>query len=353
MNCRIESGTNALPLRSAPCLRAATTPSPSPNARARRRRARRWSPRIFSAARPCSCSARRRCCWSSRKATRGASPCTAARSLPRRPTERASSAAATTAKWSRPMPQAKAERSPPTRSGAGSITSRSGPDGAVAWSAGKTAFAQSQGVARIRGALDRRRPRLSAERLSARGRALQRRDAVVSECAAGGAGNARMEGLASRRDSQSRRPLSGHDDAGADAARLAPRRPQAHAHVRLCGAGDLAWLDGRRRLARDLRRAAAHPLAVPDAKTARWARSRAYWRRQSTASRSSPATRSGTSSPPATPTAWCSSRASRTAPRSWPKIRARRPVSALAWSADGMLLAFGTEDGEAGVIDLA
>ena len=29
------------------------------------------------------------------------------------------------------------------------------------------------------------------------------------------------------------------------------------------------------------------------------------------------------------------------------------PVTALAWSADGKLLAFGTEDGEAGVIDFA
>ena len=29
------------------------------------------------------------------------------------------------------------------------------------------------------------------------------------------------------------------------------------------------------------------------------------------------------------------------------------PVSALAWSADGLLLAFGTENGEAGVLDLA
>ena len=29
------------------------------------------------------------------------------------------------------------------------------------------------------------------------------------------------------------------------------------------------------------------------------------------------------------------------------------PVSALAWSADAKLLAFGTENGEAGVIDLA
>ena len=28
------------------------------------------------------------------------------------------------------------------------------------------------------------------------------------------------------------------------------------------------------------------------------------------------------------------------------------PVTALAWSADGILLAFGTESGEAGVIDL-
>jgi hypothetical protein len=29
------------------------------------------------------------------------------------------------------------------------------------------------------------------------------------------------------------------------------------------------------------------------------------------------------------------------------------PVTALAWSGDGRLLAFGTEDGQAGVLDLA
>lgn len=29
------------------------------------------------------------------------------------------------------------------------------------------------------------------------------------------------------------------------------------------------------------------------------------------------------------------------------------PVTALAWSADGLLLAFGTESGEAGMLDLA
>jgi len=28
------------------------------------------------------------------------------------------------------------------------------------------------------------------------------------------------------------------------------------------------------------------------------------------------------------------------------------PVTALAWSSDGKLLAFGTEDGSAGIIDL-
>jgi len=29
------------------------------------------------------------------------------------------------------------------------------------------------------------------------------------------------------------------------------------------------------------------------------------------------------------------------------------PVTAMAWSADGTLLAFGTENGEAGIVDLA
>jgi hypothetical protein len=29
------------------------------------------------------------------------------------------------------------------------------------------------------------------------------------------------------------------------------------------------------------------------------------------------------------------------------------PITALAWSADGALLAFGTENGEAGILDLA
>ncbi len=57
------------------------------------------------------------------------------------------------------------------------------PDGAVAWSAGKTAFVpQRQGRGEIlRRALDRRRAGVCAKGPAAGGRALQRRDAVVSQ----------------------------------------------------------------------------------------------------------------------------------------------------------------------------
>ena len=89
------------------------------------------------------------------------------------------------------------------------------------------------------------------------------------------AGNAGMEGLASRRDRQSRRPLSGHDHAGADAAWLAARRPQAHAHVGLRRAGDVARLDRGRRLARHFGRERSSSCGRSRARTGRWARSRA------------------------------------------------------------------------------
>ena len=54
----------------------------------------------------------------------------------------------------------------------------------------------------------------------------------------------------------------------------------------------------------------------------------------------------------ATPTGSSSSCASRTAPRCWRASPRPRRSPALAWSAAGNMLAFGTEDGEAGVIDL-
>jgi len=48
-----------------------------------------------------------------------------------------------------------------------------------------------------------------------------------------------------------------------------------------------------------------------------------------------------------------SSCGSRMAPRCWRTSPAVAPITAIAWSATGRLLAFGTEAGEAGVIDLA
>ena len=78
------------------------------------------------------------------------------------------------------------------------------PDGAVAWSAGKTARPSCgrRKLARIRSSFDRRRTGFSTQGLSPCHRSLQRRYALVSQCPAGRAGKARMEGLASRRHRQ-------------------------------------------------------------------------------------------------------------------------------------------------------
>src|SRR6185437_8519765 len=70
------------------------------------------------------------------------------------------------------------------------------------------------------------------------------------------------EGVASQRRLQPGRQVPHHQHAGADAARLAPCRRQAHAHVGLFGAGALARLDRGRQIPRDLRLGATHPLAV-------------------------------------------------------------------------------------------
>ena len=101
-------------------------PFPSPTARIRScRRAGRG--RAFSAphgrvrARRRSDAVRR-----AGRRTRGASRFTTVRSWRRPPTNSASSPAATTAKWSRPMPRVKPRSSPLTRSIAGSIMSRLG-----------------------------------------------------------------------------------------------------------------------------------------------------------------------------------------------------------------------------------
>ncbi len=131
--------------------------------------------------------------------------------------------------------------------------------------------------ARIRSALDGGRAGVCAERLPARHRALQRLHALVPQCQRRPA-EAGMEGLASRRHRQPGQPLRRHHDAGADAARLAHRRREAHAHVGLFGARALAVVERGRRLPRHLGLRAAHSVAVRRQGRARWAASRRCWR---------------------------------------------------------------------------
>ena len=182
-------------------------------------------------------------------------------------------------------------------------------------------------------------------------RPLQRRVDVVSE-RAGRARSAGVEGLAPSRCLQSERAVSGHGDAGAGVAWLARRRCQAHADVGLFGAGALVRLDRGRQVARHLGLRAARALAVPgqgrpDGQAAQDVRGRSPC-----ASPPSPAIRSRRSSRSAMPTARCCWCGSTTAPRCWARSRAKAPVTALGWDAAGTLLAWGTEAGEAGVIDL-
>ena len=175
------------------------------------RRARRWSQCIFSGTRRCSCSARRRCCSSPRTARKSAfavhgggilaAACDGARILTggddgkvvATDADGESETLATDAKhrWIDRVAL--------------------GPDGAVAWSGRQAGVrAQRQGRDQVaRSALERRRARFRAEGPAARGRALRRRDAVVSQ-RAGRARNARLEGLASRRAVQPGRQVPGH-----------------------------------------------------------------------------------------------------------------------------------------------
>ena len=178
-----------------------------------------------------------------RRRGRSASRCMAAAFSPAPATANASSPAATTAGWSRPRADGDARtNSPPTTSGAGSTRSRSGP---TARSPGRPA-----------------RPRMSR---TGKGelRALELPSTVAGLCFAPkgfrlaiahyngvtfwfpNAAGAKPEvfewkGSHLVRHRQPGRPLPGHLDAGADAARLAHRRRQAHAHVGLFGARALA-----------------------------------------------------------------------------------------------------------------
>ena len=227
----------------------------------------------------------------------------------------------------------------------------SGPDGAVAWSAGKQAFVQAKERAVHRGAIHRRRLGLCAEGRAARDRPLQRRVDVVSE-RAGGAGIAGMEGLAPRRRVQPERPIPRHRDAGAGAARLARRRCQAHADVRLFRAGPLVRLDHRRQVARDLGLRATRAVAVPgqgrpDGQAAEDVRALGA---RVTAVACHPKQE-------VVAAGYADGIVLLVRIDDGAEVLGKKPgdgpVTALGWDAAGTLLAFGTEAGEAGVIDLA
>ena len=175
----------------------------------------------------------------------------------------------------RPTPRATAGWSRPTPSAAGSTMSRPAPT--ARWRgrpASRLSCMAGKGEPKLdRGAVHRRRAGLRAEGRAARRRPLQRRVDVVSE-RAGRARGAGVEGLAPPRRLQPERPVPGHGDAGAGAARLARRRRQAHADVGLFGAGALVRLDRGRQVARHRRAPSSSCCGRSRARTARWASSR-------------------------------------------------------------------------------
>ena len=176
--------------------------------------------------------------------------------------------------------------------------------GLVGGQAGVRAHRQGR-RARARGALDRRRIGVRAEGLSARHRPLQWRHALVSERAEAAPEKLEWKGSHLGARYQPRRQVRGDDHAGADAARLAPRRPQGHADVGLRRARALARLDRRRQVARDLGLDPADPVAVPGQGRPHGQDAAHCWRRPRRRSRSSPATRSRRWWRSAMPTGWC------------------------------------------------
>ena len=129
--------------------------------------------------------------------------------------------------------------------------------------------------------------------------------------------------------------------------RLADRK-----HMRMSGYSARVrslGLERRRRLARDVGGAAAHPVAVPG-KDGPMGKQPRVLRRLRTVSRSSRAIpKAGVAA------GFADGMVLIVRIEDGAAILAKNPgvasASALAWSADGMLLAFGTENGEAGVID--
>ena len=269
-------------------------------------------------------------------------------------TARASSPAAMTARSSRPTRRAKSETLATDAKHRWIDRVALGPDGAVAWSAGKQAFVRTaKGEMK---SLD-----LPS---SVGGLAFAPKGLRLAVAHYGGVtlwfpnAQAAPEMLAWKGSHldvvfspDGRFLVTG--DAGADAARLAPGRRQGHAHVGLFGQGALDGVDARAASGSRPRAPSSSSSGRSQPRTARWASSRA-WSRPTSKRAVAVA---------------CHPKQEIVAVgfedglvmlcriEDGAEILAKKPgaapVSALAWSADGSKLAFGTEDGEAGIVDLA
>ena len=179
------------------------------------------------------------------------------------------------------------------------------PSGAVAWSAGKTAFAQARHSA------NSKRPPPSAALPSYR-RASGSRSPTTTAPRSGFPTRRRPY----RKSSNGKARISARPSVPTAASSSPPCRspcctagalPTAStcACPAMQHACDVARLDDRRALARDFRRERSSSSGRSMAKTAPWAKNRLCWRRPSSASQRSPAIRGRRSSPPAYTTAWC------------------------------------------------
>ena len=204
-----------------------------------------------------------------------------------------------------------------------------------------------------RGPLRRPWACLRAQGLPAGDLPLQRRDPVVSQ-RGGQAGIPRMEGLASRRHLVAGCPLRRDLHAGERAPRLAARSRQGpYAHERL-PVEDALPLLVRRTASGSPPPAPRRPSSGPsNPRKARWARRRAN-------AASGPPRSAGS---PSIPTPMCWPSATRTAASCSIRLNDAsellvRPavedggITAMAWDKGGKRLAFGCEDGQAGILTL-
>ena len=181
------------------------------------------------------------------------------------------------------------------------------PDGAVAWSAGKTAHVLTgKGERRARS----RRPRPSAG-LAFAPKGLRLAIAHYNGATlwfpnAAGAAPEKLEWKGSHLgvSLQPGRQIPRHRHAGADAARLAARRRQAHAHVGLFGARALASAGPRTANISPPPAPSSSSCGRSTARTGPWASSRGCWRNRRRACRSSLAIRASRWRRSAMPTAW-------------------------------------------------